>query len=119
MIIPEEKSVEVVNKIEETEKKSLIDTTSSASLLHELDQGSSSSSELNLSLALQSAKDSNSLSLSSISSQQNLITDDNQDYSITPIEIKSDNESVLFSCTSRRSDTTEAIFGSDLDRLAL
>ncbi|CAF2702261.1 unnamed protein product [Rotaria sp. Silwood2] len=119
-VLTKEEISTVINTNNENEKESINDTTSSNNLLGEFEQtlfSSSSSSELDLSIALQSLNDTSSLSLTSLDNQQNLITDDDENISLTPIRIKSDDESVLYLRLSDELNIAEATFDSDLDRI--
>jgi hypothetical protein len=94
------------------------DTTSSNNFLFEFEQtlSSSSSSELDLSIALQSLNDLSSLSLTALNNQQDSTTDDD-DQSLTPTQITSDDESVLYLRLSDELNITEATLDSDLERI--
>jgi len=95
------------------------DSTRSNNTLFNFDQTlSSSSSELNLSIASQSIHASSSLLLSALDDQDYEMTDDNDDtsLSITPIQTISDNESVLYLRLSKELNIDPATFDSDLER---
>lgn len=84
------------------------------------DQTFSSSSELNLSLALQSMNDLSSLPLSILDNQEYLTTDNdenNTSLSITASQITSDNESVLYLRLPNELNIGAATLDSDLERI--
>ncbi|CAF1451848.1 unnamed protein product [Rotaria sp. Silwood1] len=121
-ILTKEEISTIINTNNEDEKESTNDTISSNNFLYEFEQmffsSSSSSSELNLSIALQSLHNTSSLSLTSLDNQQQLITDDDdENNSLTPIQITSEDESVLYLRLSNELNITEATFDSDLDRI--
>ncbi len=93
------------------------DSTRSNNTLFNFDQTlSSSSSELNLSIASQSIHASSSLLLSALDNQDYGMTDDDTSLSITPIQTISDNESVLYLRLSKELNIDPATFDSDLER---
>ena len=79
----------------------------------------SSSSELDLSAALQSPQDVNSLPLSALHSEECLTTDADHHRSTanSPIQTTSDSESVLFCYLSDELHMDMATFDSDLERV--
>jgi hypothetical protein len=109
-----EETVPIINSHEE----SFIDTTSSNNYLYEFEKtlSSSSLSELNLSIAFQSFNDLSSLSLTVLDSQQESTTDEEENSLLTPIQLTSDNESVLYLRLSDELNIIEATLDSDLDR---
>ena len=111
----QEETIPMINSHEE----SFIDTTSSNNYLYEFEKtfSSSSSSELNLSIAFQSFNDLSSLSLTLLDNQQESTTDEEENSSLTPIQLTSDNESVLYLRLSDELNITEATLDSDLDRI--
>jgi hypothetical protein len=111
----EEPSI-MIKTIMEDENQSITDTISSKNLFDELEQTLSSSSELDLSIALQSLNDSSSLSLTAFDNEQKLTTDD-ECMSLTPTQLTSDNESVLYSRLSDELNIAEATFDSDVERI--
>jgi hypothetical protein len=111
----EEPSV-MIKTIAEDENQSITDTISSKNLFDELEQTLSSSSELDLSIALQSLNDNSSLSLTTFDNEQKLTTDD-ESMSLTPTQLTSDNESVLYLRLSDELNIAEATFDSDLERI--
>jgi len=110
-----EEPLALINPNTENENESIDDTTSSNNFLYEFERTLSSSSELDLSIFLQSLNDTSSLSLTNLDNQQELTTDDNM--SLTPTHIASDDESVLYSRLSEELNIAEATFDSDLDRI--
>jgi hypothetical protein len=96
------------------------DSISSNNTLFNFDYTCSSSSELNLSIALQSIDDMSSLPLSALDNQEDLITDDEENQtrlSITPSQIISDNESVLYLRLPNELNIDAATLDSDLERI--
>ncbi|CAF2579887.1 unnamed protein product [Rotaria sp. Silwood2] len=103
------------------------DSISSNNTLFHFDQSylsssqSSSLSELDLSIALQSINDVSSLPLSTLDNQEYLSTDDDDDddksFLTTPIQAISDNESVLYSRLPNELNIGTATFDSDLERI--
>ncbi len=96
------------------------DSISSNNTLFNFDYTYSSSSELNLSIALQSIDDMSSLPLSALDNQEDLITDDEENQtrlSITPSQIISDNESVLYLRLPNELNIDAATLDSDLERI--
>ena len=77
---------------------------------------SSSSSELNLSHVLQASNDNSSLSLTAMDHQDESATED-ETASLTPKQVLSDTESVLYSRLTEELYIAEATLDSDLDRL--
>jgi hypothetical protein len=98
----------------------LIDNNSISSnnSLFNYDQ-TSSSSELNLSIALQSINNISSLVLSALDNQEYLTTSDDNDtsLSITPIQTTSDNDSVLYLRLTDELNIGAATLDSDLERI--
>jgi hypothetical protein len=91
---------------------------SSNNTLLNYDQTLSSSSELNLSVALQSINDMSSLPLSALDNQEYITTDDNTSLSITLSQITtSDNESVLYLRLPNELNIGAATLDSDLERI--
>ncbi|CAF1199983.1 unnamed protein product [Rotaria sordida] len=102
------------------------DSISSNNTLFHFDQTnllssqSSSLSDLNLSIALQSIDDVSSLPLSILDNEEYLSTDDvddNKSLLYTPIQATSDNESVLYSRLPNELNIGTATFDSDLERI--
>ncbi|CAF4130293.1 unnamed protein product [Rotaria socialis] len=107
-----------IHSNEENDKDSIVDTTTSSdSFLHEFKQQTTSSSDSDLSVALQSFIDTSSLPLSSIDNQQNVTTDNEESSSLSPTQIMSDNESVLYLHLANELNMTKATLDSDLDRV--
>ena len=77
---------------------------------------SSSSSELNLSHVLQASNDNSSLSLTAMDHQDESATED-ETASLTPKQVLSDTESVLYSRLTEELYIAEATLDSDLERL--
>ncbi|CAF0871402.1 unnamed protein product [Adineta ricciae] len=79
----------------------------------------SSASELNLSFITQTIDETSSLLLSALDNQQYATTDDetNTSQSLTPTQIFSDNESVLYSRLSDELNIYQATLDSDLERI--
>ncbi|CAF4025967.1 unnamed protein product, partial [Rotaria sordida] len=119
-VLTKEEISNAMSTINEDEKESINNTTSSNNLQYEFGQkllsSSSASSELDLSIASQLLNDTSSLSLTSLGNQQKLVTDDDENIPLTPIQITSDNESVLYLRLSDELNIAEATFDSDLDR---
>jgi hypothetical protein len=93
---------------------------SSNNTLFNFDQTFSSSSELNLSLALQSINDISSLPLSALDNQEYLTTDEEENHtslSITISQVTSDNESVLYLRLPNELNIGAATLDSDLERI--
>jgi hypothetical protein len=96
------------------------DSISSNNTLFNFDQTLSSSSELDLSIALQSINDLSSLPLSALDNQEYLTTDDddNTSLSITLSQTStSDNESVLYLRLPNELNIGAATLDSDLERI--
>ncbi|CAF1082685.1 unnamed protein product [Rotaria sp. Silwood1] len=99
------------------------DSISSNSTLFHFDQTylSSSLSDLNLSIALQSIDDVSSLPLSILDNEEYLSTNDADDNKslllYTSIQVTSDNESVLYSRLPNELNIGTATFDSDLERI--
>ncbi|CAF1479487.1 unnamed protein product [Rotaria magnacalcarata] len=109
-----------INSNEENDKNSIVDTTTSVdSFLHEFKQQTTSlsSSDSDLSVALHSFIDASSLRLSSTDNQQNVTTDNEVSSSLSPIQIMSDNESVLYLHLANELNMTKATLDSDFDRI--
>ncbi|CAF2081718.1 unnamed protein product [Rotaria magnacalcarata] len=109
-----------INSNEENDKNSIVDTTTSVdSFLHEFKQQTTSlsSSDSDLSVALHSFIDASSLRLSSTDNQQNVTTDNDVSSSLSPIQIMSDNESVLYLHLANELNMTKATLDSDFDRI--
>jgi hypothetical protein len=83
---------------------------SSNNTLFNFDQTFSSSSELNLSLALQSINDISSLRLSALDNQEYLTTNEEENHT-------SDNESVLYLRLPNELNIRAATLDSDLERI--
>ena len=77
---------------------------------------SSSSSELNLSHVLQASNDNSSLSLTAMD-QHNESTTDDETASLTPKQVLSDTESVLYSRLAEELYIAKATLDSDTERL--
>lgn len=103
-----EESVTIINTNIKGENKSFDDTVSSNNYFYEFEQTLSSSSERDLSIALQSLNYTSSLSLTTL---------DNQDTLLPPTQTTSDNESVLYLRLSNELNIVEATLDSDLDRI--
>jgi hypothetical protein len=88
---------------------------SSNNTLFNFDQTFSSSSELNLSLALQSINDISSLRLSALDNQEYLTNNEEENH--TSLSITSDNESVLYLRLPNELNIGAATLDSDLERI--
>ena len=116
-------NIEPIKSLSERISSLNMDSLSSNSTLFNYNQ-TSSSSELNLSIALQSINDISSLPLSAIDNQEYLTADDEDNIdtslSITPIQIAtttSDNESVLYLRLPNELNVDVATLDSDLERI--
>ncbi len=105
----------MINKNIDDDNESFDDTTSSNNFLSEFEDtlSSSSSSELNLSIILETS----SLSLTLLDNNQQEFITDNENMSLTSTQTISDNESVLYLRLSDELNIVEATLDSDLDRI--
>jgi hypothetical protein len=103
---------------DDDEETATLTTTSSNNCLFEFEHNlsSSSSSELHLSVLLQSSDESSSLSLTAVETGRLLTTDD-ESMSLTYEQSSSDEESVLFLRLADELNIAEATLDSDLERL--
>ncbi len=108
-------NIEPIQEIDFIDSNSI----SSNNTLFNFDHTFSSSSELNLSIALQSINDMSSLPLSALDSEEYLTNDDrdNTSLSLTTSQITSDNESVLYSRLPNELNIGAATLDSDLERM--
>jgi len=108
-------NIEPIQEIDFIDSNSI----SSNNTLFNFDYTFSSSSELNLSIALQSINDMSSLPLSALDSEEYLTNDDrdNTSLSLTTSQITSDNESVLYSRLPNELNIGAATLDSDLERM--
>jgi hypothetical protein len=111
--LSKEEPINIINTNIKYETESIDDTASSNNFYYEFEQIlSSSSSELDLSIALQN--DTSSLSLTILDNQHELTTDDS--VSLTPTQLTSDNESVLYLRLEDELNIGEATLDSDLEK---
>ncbi len=108
-------NIEPIEEIDFPDSNSI----SSNNTLFNFDYTFSSSSELNLSIALQSINDMSSLPLSALDNQEYLTTDDadNTSLSLTASQLTSDNESVLYLRLPNELNIGAATLDSDLERI--
>jgi hypothetical protein len=108
-------NIEPIEEIDFPDSNSI----SSNNTLFNFDYTFSSSSELNLSIALQSINDMSSLPLSALDNQDYLTTDDadNTSLSLTASQLTSDNESVLYLRLPNELNIGVATLDSDLERI--